>query len=627
MEKTTPIMDIILYRIFNLLWSLIVAYIVANFVFHHAIHDGLPLFISLKTLVIGSILVFNNNSGMFFNNPGADVLIYAVVAFIGSYCIVKYKFNNTYARSLNKSTIHGNSKFANEDDINKSKLFSNTGFLYGMFKNRLIIQKKITNTLLVGKIGSGKTAGPVICTLLNYEKGLYLKDNNAFSNAIIFEPKSGFDELGVDSEGKGTIYPQTAAWAKQNGVRTILYSLGESKYAKHNIFNEINLNDENWTAQLEELVEIIMDPSGQALKQDTFWINQGKALLSARVAYELIKNKDKPKNKTTLYKIAYMFADYDIENEREYSMADSFKDMQKCSDPYVRSAGYRYNSTVAATLSGFLANTQEGLRIYRDKVLGDITSDSTFSFNDLLYRQDENGNPIPPTWLYFVVPTNSLNRLQPYNQLFFNFFLNKASAKTDTNLIKKYPVKVILDEFTLLGKLEELGRYMGIVREAGISFVLVTQTLNNITNTYGKDNSVMSNCDDWVIYGVTGSDEADANALAKRTGPVTAQETKTTIQNKGGMQWRLNRSISKSVETKARTLLTEHDIIKMPEDKCLILSGNCNAIYADKVLYFKNKEFKRRAELPVPISDFITPEMLNKKSNFISEDTDQFQEI
>jgi type IV secretion system protein VirD4 len=465
-----------------------------------------------------------------------------------------------------------------------------------------IVNSLVEHTLIIGGMGSGKTTGPLISSLLSIEREVYLEDRFAFSNSFIFDIKEGNDHYGVDMNGRGMIYPKTAGWAKHNGVKVIILNPNDVRYAKFNIFNEIDINKPGWIEQLEEIVQVIVDPGGNKLSKDPFWEEQGRTLLAARMAFELYKNSDKPKNKTTLQKMSYFFRNYDIEKDCEYSMVDAFSDMRECPIPYIKSAGFMYDSTVAQTLSGYISTAQNSLRLYVGEILGEITSDSTFNLHDLFYRKNINGGLNPPTWLYLVVPANVLKRLQPFMQLFMSLYFNKLTEKDDDAFYNKYPVRIFLDEFTKLGKFDLIGDKLGITRSSGGIFILMTQSLSDVSNLYGKNN-IAINCAHWVIYKINSTDPELAEKISKLTGPVTVQEVRPTeniTRNKYGKK---EKTVSKSVNTDKQNLMTPTDIIDMPADDCLIFITGMKPIRAKKIKYFKDKELLRRSQFQEPYPD------------------------
>lgn len=619
MQKIRTATDYTFFLVFNVIFSSFIGYICACLILYRAQPINKHILVPFKILLSRGINLFNHHSGGWWDNQGADILIFAIVAFIACFATLFIIYRGISNKSKDvvenfKSEIHGNARFADFTELEKIGLTkSASGVVMCKFYNNMnklvpIINSETKHTLVIGGTGDNKTTGVMIPSLLSIYKDDYLNNRNAFSSAIIYDLK-------------GSTYFKTAGWGVANGVNIIVLAPTVTNYAKFNIFNEININLPTYTDKIEAVIQLLMDPSGKKFANDDFWTSHGKTLLSARVAFEMYKNKHLAKNKTTLQKMAYMFRGYDLENDCAYSMETAFADMRNCDDPYIKSAGYMYESTEPRTFAGYLSTAQIALNLYVGNTLGEVTSDSTFSLHDLFYRKDIDGNDIPPTWLYLNIPFDNMVRLEPFVQLFFSACLDELSKEEDERFIKKYPTRIFADEFTKMGVFNKIGYQLGLLRGFAGIVTLLTQSLQDINNLYGKENTIITNCTYTVVFGVQKSDKETAMVIADQSGDTTEQEIVPTMSIKKGkgLFGRDEKTISYSPQIHKKTLMSPSDVVNLKLAECLVLSKELpNAVKGYKFKYFEDKEFVRRSQYPAP-----DPATLNSsKSKNIHEHKD-----
>jgi len=619
MEKTKTFNDVAIFICFNIVFSALAAYLIACLVLHNVQPNNHRIFYDLKVLLFKSITLFNNNSGGIFDNPGADVFIYAIVTFICSLAIIFALFRQTSKRrnvvDNFSSEIHGNAAFANTQEISKSGLTSNqSGVVLAQISNKQnksvkLINSETKHVFIIGGTGDSKTTGPMICSLLSVDKKIYMQDKYALSSALIFDLK-------------GSIYQKTAGWAHENGIRLFVLNPMDPRFAQFNIFNEIDIHKPTFTDTVEKIVQVIMDPSGKNYSGDKFWEEQGRVLLASIIVFRMLQNKDK-KIKTNLRDIAYLFRGYDYNDKCQYSLQSMFEDMKNCDHDYVRSAGFMYDSTVEKTLAGYISTAQNALNLFVSDTLGEVTADSTFRLRDLFYRYDVNGNPLSPAWLYLSVPYEELARLEPFIQLITTFYLRELTREEDEALEKKYPTRIFGDEFAKMGRFEEIGEYLGMLRGYGGIMVLLTQSLKDIEKVYGKNNTILSNCTYLVVLGVQKTDPDTANTIATATGFTTVHEVMPSVNIKKGkgVLGLEEKTYSYAPHLHKKLLMEANEITNMPSDECIIIAKGISTIKAKKIRYFEDPELTRRSQIPAPdyasLKKFMLESYINDESNLL----------
>jgi type IV secretory pathway TraG/TraD family ATPase VirD4 len=138
LEKTKTSFDVMFWFIFKVIVSITIAYIAASFILYRADPNAIHIFLPIKVLISRSVLIFNNNSGMFYDNPGADVLIYAIVSFICTFLAINLILKNSSNSEFDnfQSKIYGESRFATIKEIKTAGLFKKSGVIYGEIEGR-----------------------------------------------------------------------------------------------------------------------------------------------------------------------------------------------------------------------------------------------------------------------------------------------------------------------------------------------------------------------------------------------------------------------------------------------------------------------------------------------------------
>ena len=174
--------------------------------------------------------------------------------------------------------------------------------------------------------------------------------------------------------------------------------------------------------------------------------------------------------------------------------------------------------------------------------------------------------------------------------MFISQLINTIQARKDN---KKREITLVLDEFPELGKIENMGSALSTIRKYKTRIVLITQDLAQITEHYGKSQSIISNCGVRIAYAP--NESTTAEMLSKDLGVTTyVAESSTTTVNKQPFQF-LNTggSISTSKQETLRPLMTA-DEVKTIGDKMIIQVEKKNPILGHKFAWFMSDKFKQR---------------------------------
>jgi type IV secretory pathway TraG/TraD family ATPase VirD4 len=202
-------------------------------------------------------------------------------------------------------------------------------------------------------------------------------------------------------------------------------------------------------------------------------------------------------------------------------------------------------------------------------------------------------------------------------RLLFTMITNRLMEKMDFggagNALKKnkHRMLFLIDEFPSLGKLQSFADALSFMAGYGLKAYLIAQDVRQIVESYGENESIVSNCHVRIAYAP--NNEETAELLSRMTGNQTIQ--KANISFSGGRAAPVQQQMSTSVEYVERALLTPDEVkrMKAPEKTgsgdnekitgpgdMLIFSAGARPIYGTQILYFKDPELLKRSQIPPP---------------------------
>ena len=124
----------------------------------------------------------------------------------------------------------------------------------------------------------------------------------------------------------------------------------------------------------------------------------------------------------------------------------------------------------------------------------------------------------------------------------------------------------------------------------------VGQDLTQLAHAYGRYEAIISNCHVRVAFAANKVETA--KLISDMAGTMTVhKETRTYTGS------RLNpvlMHVMASEQETSRPLLTPDEVMRLPDDSALVFVAGHPAIYARKIRYYEDPEFRTRSELPAP---------------------------
>jgi len=254
--------------------------------------------------------------------------------------------------------------------------------------------------------------------------------------------------------------------------------------------------------------------------------------------------------------------------------------------PVVASAARELLNKSENERSGVLSTAMSFLGLYRDPVIASVTRHCEWRIADLVAQ----GRPVT---LYLVVPPSDISRTKPLIRLILNQLGRRLTEDLQEGAGRER-LLLMLDEFPALGRLDFFESALAFMAGYGIKAFLIAQSLNQIEKAYGQNNAILDNCHVRVCFAT--NDERTAKRVSESLG--TATETRA-MRNYAGHRlspWLGHLMVSRS-ET-ARALLTQGEIMQLPDTDEIVMLAGVHPIRARKARYYRDPQLSKRVECP-----------------------------
>ena len=270
--------------------------------------------------------------------------------------------------------------------------------------------------------------------------------------------------------------------------------------------------------------------------------------------------------------------------------------------PFVSKAVQRQLNRADREASSIQSSIVTPMTLYDDPIVQKTVSRSDFVIRDLVYGE-------APMSLYFKVPQPDRDRLRPLVRLMLQLIFSRLMEQLDTN---RHHLLLMLDEFPELKKIPNLAAAMSLMAGYKIKPYLIAQTLTQIIEEYGPNESITDNC--YIKAAFQTDNLQTCKNLSELSGNMTVE--KETVNYSGQRTDLYLKHIFRSVEQVQRPLITVDEIrrikppvkasndpnskITAPGDMLIFINGVA-PIYGVQSLYFLNDTLLARTKLKPPV--------------------------
>lgn len=511
----------------------------------------------------------------------------------------------------------------------------------------LICHSGATNTWMIAPTRSGKGVSTIITTCINYgvpywayDKKQHRKVIKGRGSMVIFDPK-------------GENYDATAGWRSKFSIVVPFRPLGNrplpadgKTLTKTDIekWKEENRTEDNpnpkpeWTAHYNPILEIPDNPNtafawadmiaeiffgsekgkGGGDETSAYFANKARDIFTAVVLHVRFAPEDiipwKEKNMSTV--LAFMS---EASNNGKTGEEVSEEENEGCGEAMcaemiatdhgsdvinnlIRLAANRSTMQPAKERGSTYSTVFSKISLFQDPLIAEATSYSDFSVDDFI-----NGkNAIS---LYLIVPYNHIARIAPIFRMLITFMIKKFSdGTTNANSVKlKIPCLFLLDEFPVLGYFPDIAQNMGILAGYGVTFFIVSQSVNQIVNVYGENHPFLDHCKTKIIYAP--GNYKDANMVSQMIG-----NRSILLDNKSSNMASLGASNLSSQEISV-SLINADELMKLEFSRCIVLLEGKPPYKGKKVVYYEDPRFKDKSFMKIPEFDYLKKMMKTLPSN------------
>jgi len=261
--------------------------------------------------------------------------------------------------------------------------------------------------------------------------------------------------------------------------------------------------------------------------------------------------------------------------------------------PEVRRAAQSYAAYHEKLRAGIKATAESYLGVFADPLVQQNTSASTFRISDLMCADN-------PVTLYLCWPPNDSKRVKPLMRLVFGAVLRdlmEHQERAADGRAKKRSLLLLLDEFPQLGRLDLFEQSMGAMAGYGVRAFIVTQSLHQVTQAYGRYHTILDNCQ--IVTSFAATDVETAETVSKLAGDLYEMRPQETWSGKRQLFGLDHRAITYREER--RPLLMPAEVRQLPERDELIFVTGAKPLRAKKLRYDEEPVFASRLfALPQP---------------------------
>ena len=457
-------------------------------------------------------------------------------------------------------------------DAAAAGLFAQSGVVIGKIGGEILAYDGPHHLLLTGGTRSGKTRGAVIPTLLTTPHSVVALDLKG-------ELHSGDARVG---------FPGTAGWRARLGP-VLRFDPTSAASDRFNLIDTIRPGAHE-VRDVQNLTELIADPYGDQRFQE-FWDRAAKQIVAGvilHVAYA------EPQERKTLYRVFELLARFDDTVKlMEATLHRLGANGNPETHPEVRRAAQSYAAYHDKLRAGIKATAESYLGVFADPLVQQNTAASTFRISDLMCADK-------PVTLYLCWPPNDSKRVKPLMRLIFGAVLRdlmEHQERAADGRAKKRPLLLLLDEFPQLGKLDLFEQSMGAMAGYGVRAFIITQSLHQVTQAYGRYHTILDNCQ--IVTSFAATDVETAETVSKLAGDLYEMRPQETWSGKRQIFGLDHRAITYREER--RPLLMPAEVRQLPERDELIFVTGAKPLKAKKLRYDEEPIFASRLfALPQP---------------------------
>lgn len=489
-----------------------------------------------------------------------------------------------------KRELHGSSRFASLYEIKKRNLLSPPkgnetlpDLLIGKLGNKYLRWWSNEFLFIAAPTRSGKGVGIVIPNCLHYRDSL-----------VVYDPKL---ENFLITAGFRALHGQEVYLFNPSGRTPEHERNPNAPLVSHrwNPFTYIRRDSKYTYKDLSNMAAILLpkpikdNGSGSAV----FFIESARKLFVGLALYLIETEHERDlndyKQRTTLTNLFKLTTPKNGQYlsewlKEEIELRDKLPQTQL--SPQCKTLLSEFANNNQKTGGDILASLTAPLGIFLDPVVEAVTSADDFYLDEVRKKRMTIYIGVVPT------ETDTFSRL---TNLFFSQLIdtNVQQGLPENNPKLKYQCCLLLDEFTALGVIPAIQHGVSYIAGYALRLLIIIQAPSQVEAIYGRENmkTFFTNFACRIFF--TPREQNDAEEYSKIIGYET-HKTKSISKTQGNIKRSTN------ISDQRRAVMNPDELKLMPNTDCVINLNGLHAIYAKKIIYWQDKIFATRANLPLP---------------------------
>lgn len=473
------------------------------------------------------------------------------------------------ARNWHKRPLHGDARFATESEIKKAELLDppkglEKTILVGKYKGKYLTYPGYQFVLLAAPTRSGKGVGIVIPNCLTYSDSLVVLD--------------------IKLEN----YRITSGYRYQHGQEVYLFCPYDHDGRTHR-YNPLDYISNEEAFRLGDIDAIASALYTSSNPSDAFWNEQAKIFFRGMCLF-VLEQEDLPH---TIGEILRQVSGKGkpVQEHLQEVIQRRAKEGKKFSDACIDNLNLIItapDNTFGSIKSTFITP----LKPFYNPLVDMATSASDFDLRDVRKKRIS---------IYFGVTPDKLAECSVIVNLFFDQLINQNSRQLpEDNKELKYQCLMIMDEFTAIGKVSMIAKSVSYQAGYNMRLLTIIQNKSQLEDVYGKAGAqtLITNHGLLIIYAPATTTQQDANEYSEMLGYQTVKSSSKSISKN---------SSSESISDQRRALMLPQEIKEIGKWREIISCEGCKPILCDKIKYFEDPDFTKRANwkvAPIPKQDF-----------------------
>ncbi len=445
--------------------------------------------------------------------------------------------------------VHGSAAFGNEDHARRA-LDNGQGLIVGRAQRGWLMRYDgPAHLLTLAPTRSGKGVGAVIPNLLTARRSVICVDPKGENARIAARARSGFGPVLVLDPFEVTGLPG-AAFNPMAGLDPAGLDLAED------------------AALIADT--LVYDPPGQV--GEAHWNEEAKALIAGLILYVVCADPGLCRSLARVREIL-------TAAPKDFQAHLVAMQQSPAAGGLVARAANRHLGKSDREATGVLSSAQRHTHFLDSPRMAAVLGRSDFAFADLKRHV---------TTVFLVLPPERLATHARWLRLLVGQAIHELARPPRR---EDGSVLFLLDEFAALGRLEPVERAFALMAGYGLQLWAILQDLHQLRGLYGeRAGTFLSNAGVIQVFNVADIDTA--TWVSRTLGTMTASyETTSTSESRSATQPFGTHGTSTTPHLVARQLMTPDEVLRMGDDRMLLLRPGRAPLAPWKVRYYADGEF------------------------------------